>query len=286
LLACLLVLRSLVSTPAAAATLHTDTFNPPVVPGSTLGWEGGFPLPVHVATGGPAGAGDGFLKVVASESAAHLASYNLGVNWSGNYAAIGATRVTADLMNPVDSAPLDVRLVLFTANGARWTSTVPHAVPADGIWRNYTFSIAEASLTQAQGADTYAQMLASIDRAMLRHQSGVPVAVGTPVFHPSDFNTVSITEGDFKINEVDLTAPVRGFNARFGTDLDGGDFLAWQRSYGGPIGTLNVDDVSLSASSAIAVPEPMAGALIAWLIAGAAGRRSQLSARTAASAAA
>jgi hypothetical protein len=252
-LAFLLISLFLVSRPAGAATLHTDTFD---TPGSTLGWEGGFPLPVHIATGGPAGVGDGYMKVIASESSAHLASYNLGVNWTGSYSSIGATRVTADLMNPVDSAPLDVRLVLFTTNGARWTSNVAQAVPPDGIWRNYVFSIAEASLTQAQGSDTYAQMMASIDRAMFRHQSGAPISQGTPVFHPSDFNTVSISEGDFKINESDLTHPVRGFNVRFGIDLDGSNFLAWQRTYGGPIGTLNVDNARLAASSSVAVPEP------------------------------
>jgi hypothetical protein len=169
-------------------------------------------------------------------------------------------------MNPVDSAPLDIRLVLFTTNGARWTSTVSQAVPPDGIWRNYTFSIAEASLTQAQGFDTYAQMLTSIDRAMLRHQSGVPSPQGSLVFHPSDFNTVSISEGDFKIDQNDLTHPVRGFNVRFGTNLDGGDFLAWQRSFGGPIGTINVDNVRLAASSATAVPEPAAIGLIAGAV--------------------
>jgi len=253
-----LVLLALISAPAAAATLHTDTFNPPVELGSTLNWEGGLPTPVHIPTGGPAGDGDGYLKIAASESAAHLASYNLGAIWTGDLTAIGATRVTADLMSPADSAPLQIRLVLFTTSGSRWTSTLAQAVPADGVWRNYNFAISQADLTLAQGSDSYAEMLATIDRVMLRHQVGAPNPQGTLVFSPTDF------QNDFAINGVDFTHLTNGFKSRFGVDLDGRNFLAWQRTFFGPIGTLNADNIQLAAGApAAAVPEPSGLGLIA-----------------------
>lgn len=279
-LASLVVLLSFVSAPAAAATLHTDTFDPPVQVGSTLGWEGGLPTPVHIATGGPAGVGDGFLKIAMNESASHLASYNLGTSWTGDFTAIGATRVTADLMSPLNAAQLQVRLVLFTTSGGRWTSTVAQAVPSDSVWRNYAFSIAQANLTQAQGFETYAEMLTTIDRVMLRHQAGAPSAQGTLVF-PYDFLQ------DSAINELDFNHPTSGFKARFGVNLNGTDFLGWQRSYGEAGGTLNADNIQLAAGGPAApVPEPTAGALLAWLAATVALRRYQLSPRTASSAAA
>jgi hypothetical protein len=39
-------------------------------------------------------------------------------------------------------------------------------------------------------------------------------------------------DGNGIVNSVDLTHPVTGFEARLGGDLDGHDFLAWQRNFG------------------------------------------------------
>ena len=54
---------------------------------------------------------------------------------------------------------------------------------------------------------------------------------------PGDFN------GDGNVNEADLTGP-QGWQARYGIDLDGKDFLDWQRNYG------------FTSSNVSAVPEP------------------------------
>jgi MYXO-CTERM domain-containing protein len=63
-------------------------------------------------------------------------------------------------------------------------------------------------------------------------------------------------DGDFDVDAVDLTDPVKGWIARFGVDLDGHDFLAWQQS----LGTAN------SAAEWTAAPEPASH----WLAAAAA----------------
>jgi len=70
----------------------------------------------------------------------------------------------------------------------------------------------------------------------------------------ADFDSDTDVDGD------DLTDPQLGWSARFGTDLDGSDFLAWQRQFGSninsPLSTLTVT-----------VPEPSSGVLLIGLAA-------------------
>lgn len=65
---------------------------------------------------------------------------------------------------------------------------------------------------------------------------------------PGDFDN----DGD--VDADDLTDPVEGWEARYGVDLDGSDFLAWQRNNTGPIGL------------ASAVPEPNSLVLVLILL--------------------
>ena len=62
---------------------------------------------------------------------------------------------------------------------------------------------------------------------------------------PGDFN------GDGAVNGADLTDPVTGWQARFGVDLDGSDYLLWQRNLG----------AGAAAAAAGPVPAPAAWAL-------------------------
>jgi hypothetical protein len=59
-------------------------------------------------------------------------------------------------------------------------------------------------------------------------------------------------DGDGDVDNVDLTHPTLGWETRFGVDLDGLNFLEWQREYG--------TDLSPPAT-AIAIPEPTTSAL-------------------------
>jgi hypothetical protein len=75
---------------------------------------------------------------------------------------------------------------------------------------------------------------------------------------PGDFN------GDGLVNSVDLDDPMLGWRARYGVDLDGDDFLEWQRHLGSPAG------ISAIGPNVQAIPEPstviLLGALVGTLI--------------------
>lgn len=240
---------------AAAATLHVDTFTSAV--DDTLGWGGGG-SPMRVATGGADDNGP-FLQVT---TGSNLATYNSGEAWTGNLAAIGATSIITDLMAPVESEPLPIRIVLFGPDSLqqRWTSKVAQTVPNDGVWRNYTFSLAEADLVATQEFEppgTYAQIRAKTMRVMFRYDPDPPSHRGSFVNGilgidnaelagavaqpgPGDFN------GDGTVDAADLNDPTLGWRARYGSDLDGNAFLEWQRNL----------DAAPTAATLASAPEP------------------------------
>jgi len=251
------------SPPALGATLHVDDFESST---STLGWSGGG-VPTHIATGGPAGAGDAFIRV---PNSSNLATFNSEPAWTGNLAAIGAAQVNVDLMSPATSQPLQIRFVLFGpgSTNIRWTSTLAQAVPNDGVWRSYVFSLAEGDLTRVLGLSTYAAMMADVFRVMFRHDPGSPSSEGEPVTGTLNLDNIELAadvpdvpgdfNGDGTVDGDDLTDPVNGWGARFAVDLDGNDFLIWQRNLG-----VGAAAAATAASYAIGVPEPNA-AMLCW----------------------
>gem|GEM_PF-1976181 len=58
---------------------------------------------------------------------------------------------------------------------------------------------------------------------------------------------------DGDVDSDDLTHPTLGWEARYGDDLDGTDFLTWQQQLGSGMGAV---------SSSVAIPEPVAGLLL------------------------
>jgi hypothetical protein len=83
--------------------------------------------------------------------------------------------------------------------------------------------------------------------------------------------------GDFNedgvVNGADYTGSASSWSARFGDDLDGGDFLAWQRGFGSPApgsgaittGIVVYEESSLGSATLAAVPEPTGAALVQFL---------------------
>ncbi|RIK69914.1 MAG: hypothetical protein DCC67_21010 [Planctomycetota bacterium] len=257
------------ATSAPAATLHTDDFETGT---TTLNWLGGS-SPTYIASGGPAGADDAFLRITPNPFREHLAVFNTSSAWTGNYQSLGAAAVHVDLMAPANSAPLQIRLVLFSAATSvlqpenRWTSTVAQTTPNDGVWRRYTFALDEAALTRVQGADNYAQLMANVNRVMFRYDVNPPSSGGDPVSGNAELNLDNIQlaaasplagdfNGDGAVDGADLTDADVGWAARFGADLNGHDFLIWQRNFGQPGGV---------APAATAVPEPAAALLVLGL---------------------
>lgn len=145
--------------------------------GTTQSWSGNS-NPTNIANGGPLGAGDNFLQIGGGN---RFATFNL----TGSYSGIVDSSVTGfqvDMMRPFGEGAIEMRLVMFgpgAGNAAdRWTSSTAFTVPDDGNWATYTFSLAEADLSQVLGSDTYANMLLDVDRVMFRYDPGTPSATG------------------------------------------------------------------------------------------------------------
>jgi hypothetical protein len=156
--------------------------------GTTMSWGGD--AYENVKSGGPAGAGDHFLRGD-SILAGNLAIFNLAARWIGDYTAAGVTRFEADL-KIIAGPGLDMRVVIFggTSGASRLTSTTSIALTADGLWHHLVFPITAADLTRVVGADSIANILANANRVMLRHQSGPPGSGGTPVSANVGFDNI------------------------------------------------------------------------------------------------
>lgn len=63
-------------------------------------------------------------------------------------------------------------------------------------------------------------------------------------------------DGDGDVDSMDLTHPTLGWEARYGVDLDGDDFLLWQQQFGSGVQAL---------SAAAAVPGPVASMMAMFL---------------------
>lgn len=155
LLTALALAATLLAAPAQALNLgQSDSFES----GTTLNWRVGAPHPLPpsvLATGGPAGADDGYLLLQAEGGggpASRLAVQNTD-QWSGNYIAAGITALTMDVFN-FGPASLSLRLLFDGDDGtnqARAWSAVPLVVPAGSGWQRLVFPILPTDLRAAAG---------------------------------------------------------------------------------------------------------------------------------------
>jgi MYXO-CTERM domain-containing protein len=129
-----------------------------------------------------------------------------------------------------------------------------------------------ADLVAPFPAGTHAEVLASTIRVMLRHDPGQPDFGGSPVDAELGIDNVELAgppqalPGDFdgngRVDGGDLDHPTLGWRARFGVDLDGNDFLTWQRNLNvaaAPGGTTAPEPGSLSlvlVAAALAIRRP------------------------------
>jgi autotransporter-associated beta strand protein len=155
------------STAARAVVLgQIDNFQD----GSVENWAGGDTLS-NIPTGGPAGSGDKYLLIATNGNpggaGSHLATDNT-VQWAGNYQAAGITDISVDLLDPI-ATPLPMRIVLFGPTGGRWESIVADTVPADDLWHQEVFSLAQTDLVNVSGSDSYAATIAGATRLMIRY---------------------------------------------------------------------------------------------------------------------
>ncbi|MFO1318923.1 MAG: PEP-CTERM sorting domain-containing protein [Burkholderiales bacterium] len=166
--------------PAFAITSgRTDAFEDGTTQGWSIGAGGSGPAaPVNVPDGGPAGIGDGFLRLTSLGGAgpgSRLVAFN-GAQWTGDYLAAGLTAVRMDLIN-LGTTDLNLGLSL---NGSAYTKTFL-ALPAESGWRTATFSLLPADLDAGFGSA--ADVLASVNQLRIFH--GLPTGVGLPFPGPA-----------------------------------------------------------------------------------------------------
>ncbi|GMV97799.1 MAG: hypothetical protein AMXMBFR83_21540 [Phycisphaerae bacterium] len=151
------------ATPVWAIALNqVDTFQN----GTVMGWSEGAASPnppTNVATGGPAGAGDRFLRNVSSGfgSGGKMVMFNRG-QWSGHYAAAGVNRIEADMIN-LGSTTLYMRIALSDYDESNRYATDPAVVLSPGGgWKHVVFDLTEEGMTQVEGFGTLAGLLTGV----------------------------------------------------------------------------------------------------------------------------
>lgn len=142
----------------------------------TMGWIHGISHsaePDRIATGGPAGANDAFLRN-RSLGGFGIGSRHAVINeaqWSGDYVSAGVTEITAWMANFGD-APLNMRIgVARDFFGERYVSADPVVVPADGQWYPVTFGLTAADLVATAGTTPLDDVLSDVSQ--LRFMSAV-----------------------------------------------------------------------------------------------------------------
>jgi hypothetical protein len=140
-----------------------DTFS-----GSTLGWDTGTRGPTQpavISSGGPGGAGDGFLQLTSdgSGSDGRLTVFNRD-QWTGNFLAAGVNAVEMDVKN-FGSSSLSIRVGLksATTQGAPgYASSTAFALAADAQWHHAVFLLDQADLTAVGSAPALNSLLANV----------------------------------------------------------------------------------------------------------------------------
>lgn len=170
-----IVTAAVVAASASAMALDpnvTETFS-----GGLAGWGGGS-APSLVATGGPAGVGDAYLRISSSAGFGNLATLNTGPAWTGNYGGnianpgenliLGAQ---ADLAN-FGTTPLSIRVIFFNTANNRYSTLDVAQVPADGLWRRYSWNFDSGNgfgLTAVAGSVPVITGMQNVTQIMFRH---------------------------------------------------------------------------------------------------------------------
>jgi hypothetical protein len=166
-----LALAGLAAAPAGAAvSIGTqDTFND----GSTNGWSAGAASsfqPANVPGGGPAGAADPYLKLVAS-GLNGPGSKLVGIapeQWLGDYSTAGITGIEMDVIN-LGSTNVNLRLY-FSGTSGSGSSVDGVTVVSGSGWTRVAFSTLPAAITTALGVPAL-DVLSNVSELRLFHSA-------------------------------------------------------------------------------------------------------------------
>ena len=159
-----------------------DTFQD----GTTMSWSEGVNSPnppTNIATGGPAGINDRFLRNISNGGAgpgSKMIMFN-DAQWTGNYVAAGVNRITAQMAN-FGSTTLFMRVAFRGGpTSTLYGSSVAAQLPPDGVWRSVTFDLTSSGLTNIGGADTLSQVLSAVAELRILSAVGGASFNGDPV---------------------------------------------------------------------------------------------------------
>lgn len=162
---------------------QVDTFED----GTTMNWIGGLPGPQNVATDGPQGADDNYVRITPNGGLMHVAMNN-DIQWAGDWIAAGVTVVECHLRNEGEE-PLEMRFVLISGS-TRFTSTVSVKLPADGIWHKVAFPVRESDLTRVLGSLSYNTVMTDVQKVLIRHDAGLPSSGGETASSPCGIDNI------------------------------------------------------------------------------------------------
>jgi hypothetical protein len=219
-----MALAAFLARPAAAITLgQVDDFEG----GTTQGWtSGGSTTTSIAANAGPGGAGDDALNVQADN---RTVVFN-EMQWKGNYIAAGVNQITMDVRHE-NTFSLQLRIGISNGpfggqgSGDTYVSASAVAVPNDGAWHNIVFDMAPSAfvptINNSSASPDAAAALANVTHFRLLHNPGPQEFIGAPA------------GGSFRLDNITAPSAVTA-SADFDGDgdVDGDDFLAWQRGNG------------------------------------------------------
>jgi hypothetical protein len=180
--AVVMVALLLLAQPARAIVLgQFDNFQD----GSTMGWETGpFAPPVtNISTGGPAGAGDRYIRLSADGSGAggRLVGFNF-TTWTGNYVAAGVNAISISLNN-FSAVNLSIRFAFHSEITQTSPGYLSQAMllPANSGWMNFTISIAPGNVTAVNAPTQYNTFFSNVAWTRIIHANGTGSLNGEPV---------------------------------------------------------------------------------------------------------
>jgi hypothetical protein len=219
--------------PARAAVTfgQIDTFQD----GTAMDWDEGIVSPnrpTNVPTGGPAGAGDAYLRNVSTGGLGGSGSHQVMFNrsqWTGDYAAAGVTRVEGDLAN-FGTTPLVIRVAVKGPGGSWYGSNDGFSLPADGAWRHAGFDLAASTTTALTGVESLPDVLAGVTELRILSAKFGPAFAGDVVASTLGVDNVRALRlpGDATFDNAvdfnDLVALARNYNTTGGNAWAQGDF--------------------------------------------------------------
>jgi len=133
--------------------------------GTEQGWDEGNPSPnppVNVASGGPQGANDNYLRNVSGGAGdgSRMVMFNRA-QWTGNYNAEGVETIRMWLVNEGNTA-MQIRVAIRGSGNTWFSSTTGFALPTDGQWRQANFSLNANDMTLVQGGSSLSTVLDNV----------------------------------------------------------------------------------------------------------------------------